>query len=880
MFSPLINELQERRARFIQACREDVLGVAGANAYAQEVYRIIQHHFSELDPSSTGWFLTAVGGLGRGEMSFVSDVDVMFIYAKHLPPALHNLVHSLVQAMWDGGFELGHSVSSVTGIKQLIKDDFSARTTCLETRCIFGDSSLYDRWRKKSLVHYSQRQRKHFLEMLNTAREKRSKQLAKSSYLLEPHIKEGLGGLRDLHALRWCGTVFEQDPEPRGLRDAGYIDETEYCWLEQARDFLWRVRLQLHLMSPRRQDQLVMQYQPGLAARLGFEENPSGGRAVEGFMRSYYRHTARVRRVTDFLMEKLRLDLTPSRQRARRQKILPGPFVLDGRHIRFYDPQLVTVNPGLLMHLFWQAARHQAHFHHETGQVVRNNLQIFSEKWRNDPVIVQEFFDILLSPMAFPVLKVMLETGFLETFLPELSPLRYRVQHDAYHLYTVDEHLLRTVKELHVILAGEDHDALPSEFSHQWLDEVLPERRILFLAALIHDVGKGQGHGHAQRGARMAVEIGTRLGLGESDLFFVVFLVDQHLLLAETALKRDLAEEKPVEECALNIGDMQRLAALYLLTVADSKATGPQVYTIWRRALIIELGLKVKHLLEQDDWQGQDVSRRIMAVKNEIYSLLQSDPALAQVMSWVDKLSLRYLLTQSAEAVVKHYFLEQELREIAVVFRAKALSQDIWELTLITPDLLHLFDYLTGVLWANGVNIVSADIYTRAYGVAVDVLIVDQIPDPLHPKKVWDRVHKDLETVLGRQKSLDLYMTEKHPTRPFGRSPFVSGKDKVVINEQASDFYTVIEVYTWERPGVLHTISKALHCFDLSIQVAKITTPGAQVVDVFYVTDANGNKVQDPKKHVRIKEQILASLQTCSYATRHDNEPRLGLWDR
>lgn len=871
MFSPLIHDLQDKRARFAEACSQDVLGISGARAYAQECVQSMQHHFEAINQSSADdWFIAAVGGLGRGEVSFVSDVDLVFVYSKRLPSCLHNLIQNFVQAMWDGGFELGHTVSSCTGLKQLIKEDFAARTTCLETRFIHGAKELYARWRKDVLHIHSNRQRKHFLDMLNTAREKRGEQLSKSIYLLEPNIKEGLGGLRDLHTLRWCGSVFEKNPDPRHLWDAGYIDLTEYCWLEQALDFLWRVRLQLHLMSPRRQDQLVMQYQQGLAVRMGFEDNQAGGRAVEGFMRSYYRQTARVRRVTDFLLEKLNMDLLPSRQRARRQKVLPGPFLLDGRHIRFHDSKLVAANPGLLMHLFWEAARNEAHFHHETGQVVRNNLELFTANWRKDPLIVSQFFDILLSPpMAFPILKVMLETGFLEAFLPELAPLRYRVQHDAYHLYTVDEHLLRTVKELHTILAGQDPDALPSEFSSQLLQEVLPNRRVLFLAALIHDVGKGQGHGHAQRGARMAVEIGTRLGLSESELFFLVFLVDQHLLMAETALKRDLAEEKPVEECALNIGSMQRLVALYLLTVADSKATGPQVYTFWRRALIIELALKVKHLLEQTDWQGGDVSSRVQAVRDNISSLLQSDPAQSQVMAWLEKLSLRYLLTQSAEAVVKHFFLEQELAETSVAFRVKALSQDMWELTLVTPDVTHLFDYLTGVLWSNGVNIVSADIYTRSYGVAVDVLIVDQIPDPLHPEEVWNRVHKDLEMVIGGHMSLDAYMADKKPVRPFGRVPFISGEDRVVINEQASDFYTVIEVYTWERPGVLHTISKALHCFDLSIQVAKITTPGAQVVDVFYVYDQTGDKIKDPKMHSQIQEQILSSLQTCTYETGH-----------
>jgi [protein-PII] uridylyltransferase len=863
VFSPLIADLQDKRGRFVEACKKEVFGIVGARTYAQEFVLSMQEHLHALDPVSSGWFLAAVGGLGRGEVSFLSDVDLVFVYAKRLPTMLQGLIQELVQAMWDGGFELGHTVCSRTGLRQLAVSDFSVLTTCLEPQFIYGDQQLYDQWHSDLLASFSRRQKRHFLQMVHQARGKRGEQLDRSIYLLEPNIKEGLGGLRDLHVLRWCAIVFEHNPSPDHLQRMGYIDEKEHQWLEQAQDFLWRVRLQLHGLTPRRQEQLVMQFQPELAARLGFEDNPNGGRAVEGFIRSYYRYTARVRRVTDFVLEKLDMGFS-SANRSRRQKVIPGPFVLEGNRIRFYDPQLVGANPRLLMELFWQAARFRAHFGHETGQVVRNNLKYFTDKWRKDPEVINQFFDILLSPqMAYPVLKVMLETGFLETFIPEFAPLRYRVQHDAYHLYTIDEHLLRSVREVHAILTGEAPDALPSEFSLDWIHQVIPEKRLLLLAALLHDIGKGKGHGHAQRGARLAVEIGTRLGLIESELFFLIFLIDQHLLIADTALKRDLAEEKPVEECALNIGSTGRLAALYLLTVADSKATGPQVYTIWRRALFIELGLKIKHLLEQDDWQSGDVSSRLQAVKEKISSLLQADPVQAKVMAWVEKLSLRYLLTQSPESVVKHFFLEQELVEKSVLFRPKALSQNIWELTLITPDLDNLFDYLTGVLWANRVNIVSADIHTRSYGVAVDVLIVDQIPDPLHPEEIWDRVHKDLEAVLGGQKGLDDYMAGKKPGRPFGLTGFASAKDRVIISEGASDFYTVIEVYTWERPGVLHTISKALHRFNLSIQVAKITTPGAQVVDVFYVTDHSGDKVKDPEKHERIKEQILTSLQSC-----------------
>jgi [protein-PII] uridylyltransferase len=694
-------------------------------------------------------------------------------------------------------------------------------------------------------------------------RDTRLSHFGESSYLLEPQVKEGPGGLRDLHILRWAGVVLLGDPSLDALKSRGFLAEDERQWLEQALDFLWRVRLQLHHMRGRQQDQLLLQDQQEVAERLGFVHS-SGDSGVEAFMRRYYQHTARVRRVTSFLLERFQEEVTPTSRRRKKRTILPGPFLWEGGHIRFLDPELIPSNPGLLMELFWQAARTGAHFHHQTGQLIRENLDTFDESWRKDPAVAERFFDILLDPeTAFPILKVMLETGFLAQYIPEFRSIRYRMQYDVYHTYTVDEHLLRTVRQMHLLLGRERGDLPAADDEDDALWDRLSGKKPLFLAALVHDVAKGRGGGHAEKGAELVRPIGRRLGLGTEENEELAFLVREHLLLPETALKRDLSDEKPIEHCAFKAGSRERLFMLYLLTVADSKATGPQVWNTWRGALLGELFHKTRALLSREAWQTRDEKARLDLARLRAQEALLRDNRLRreEVEPWLASLSSRYLLTRSPEDVRRHFFLERQMYASGgAQIEARATSAGLWEIVLACSDRPGLFVLLTGVLWANGINILSADIYTRSYGVALDVLLVDQIPDPLQPERIWDTLQRDLAEVLEGETSLDAFFRRKPPKKPVGRSKVVPKEDSVHIDEEASDQYSVIEVYTWERPGVLHTISRVLYSFGLSIQLAKIATPGAQVVDVFYVTNEAGGKIRDEEVRERLSSAMLNAL--------------------
>lgn len=848
------------REEFKKSCGADVPGVIAARTYAERLLEELRRLITaEAGSAGDGWCAAAVGGFGRGQLSFASDLDLVFLHKRRLSPSLEAAVRRVVPALWDAGFEVGHMVTSPKDLQQLMRQDFSVQTTYVEAAPAGGDPDFYRRWRGGFLGEFTRSKRGRFLENLRDYRKSRYGRYGESSYLLEPHLKEGVGSLRDIHTIRWIGVIFLGTPLVSALTDAGWLSAEEALWLEQAEDFLWRVRLQLHHLSGKRQDRLLMADQEVLAKRLGFLDGTEGS-AVEAFMHLYYRHTARIRRIAGFLLDRLSHETKKPRRFSRRKTVLPGPFLLEDNHLSFMEPERIRERPDQLMTLFWEAAKRGAHFHHQTGRIVRENLGAVDDAVRSDPGVVSKFFDILLHPTrSFAVLRVMMETGFLQTFIPELASVRYRVQHDVYHLYTVDEHLLRTVREMHRLEQGVP--SLDPQVDCRHLFHDLADRRILYLAALLHDVGKGQGKNHSVRGAEMSRTIADRLGLSSEEKGLLEFLIRHHLILPDTALKRDLSDEKPIVRCAMQIGSRAKLRLLYLLAVADSRATGPGAWNTWRASLMDELYGKVDRVLLRGEWRPEDVTRRVDALQAQVLS--RCDPADRDAVArWLENLSLRYLLSQPPGEMLRHYAMEKDVARQGLALDARPLEGELWQVTTACRDRPGLFATITGVLWLHGLNILSADIYTRSYGIALDILIVEDVPDPLHPEETWERVRRDLLHCVQDPDALAALKERHRP--PIPRKAVVGPKkpDRVVLDESASDFYTVIEVYTWDRPGVLHAVTQTLFELGLTIQLAKISTPGAQVVDVFYVTDLDGAKILDPERHGLIEERLLATLRS------------------
>ncbi len=836
-------------------------GLLAARTYSQNFSDTLKKFLNSESISRDGWALSAVGGFGRGELSFASDLDLLFLHSNRLPQSLQEVIRELVYGLWDGGFEVGHVTASVSALKRLVHEDFSIFTNYLEAKFVAGDEGLFSGWRKSFLDSFGTQSRRRFLNTLIQYRQQRLSQYGESSYLLEPHVKEGVGGLRDLQTIRWAGCVYLRDPGFASMIEREWLSHQEALWLEQAYDFLWRVRLQLHRLTGRRQDQLLFPEQEQVADRLGFLEGQQGA-AVEAFMRLYYRHTARIRRTTSFFLERLDEGHTGFfKAKLRKKRILPGPFLLEGRHIHFLEPEWVKKDPRLLMQFFWQAAQSDAHFHHNAGLVIRENLNAFNDSLRRDPQVIKQFMDILLDPEhAFNVLKVMLETGFLDVFIPEFAAIRYRVQYDVYHLYTVDEHLLRAVRELHRMEQGADDELMRLGLNNIFVE--LENRHILYIATLIHDIGKGQGKNHSVRGAAMARDIAERLHLSPYETDLLCFLLEKHLLLADTALKRDLMDEKPILHCAFEIGDRERLRLLYLLTIADSRATGPGAWNTWKASLLRELYMKTDKLLLRGDWKKEDVEERSQEVQQRLLDRVEDPSLKAKVSRWLDTLSFRYLLSQPADSIMRHYEMESDLSKKKLALHTQRAEGDMWQITVAVRDRPGLFALITGVLWVRGLNILSADIFTRQSGIALDIIIVERLPDPLHSEQLWERVEKDLGEALSDISYLKNLVAGKRKSSLLQPKAMPRKEDRVVVDEGASDFYTIVEVYTWDRPGVLHLITNVFYELDITIQLAKISTPGAQVADVFYVTDLSGNKLMDSEMHERIRARLLEGLSS------------------
>ena len=857
MHSNVTRKLKHLREHFTQECRSDVSGLLGARTYASHVRDALGGALEE-KTAREGWALAAVGGLGRGELSFASDLDLLFLYKKRLPQQLSEFIHDLVYGLWDSGFEVGHATASVSMIRDMVQNDFTILTNYLEARFITGDKEFFKEWKSAFLNLFGKTGKRRFLDHLRNFRQERLKQFGESAYLLEPNVKEGVGALRDLHAIRWAGIIYLQDPASEAMVANGWLIEPEKLWLDQSYDFLWRVRLQLHQLGGRRQDRLLFPEQEIVSKRMGCMDGAEGS-AVEAFMRLYYRSTSRVNRTTSFFLERLGEPKRKFPGFGLRKRILPGPFLLEGNHLHFMEPEWVGKDPLLLMRFFWQAARSSAHFHHNAGRVIRENLGSFGERERKNPQAVSQFFEILLDPLhSFAVLNTMLETGFLQVFIPEFAAVRYKVQDDVYHVYTVDEHLLRTVRELHWIEAGEVEGDGPLNSAKEQMSP--GERRILFLAGLLHDIGKGGGKNHSVRGAAIAREIGARMGLGPEDENLLCFLIEHHLILAETAQKRDLMEEKPIAQCAVAIKDRRRLFLLYMLTVADSRSTGTAAWTAWKASLLRELFLKVDKFLQRPDLEPENIEALTLKTQEKVLSLL-ADPAQGEKVSeWLEKLSFRYLLSQRPEDILEHFSMERDLAGRPVCVRAEPVEGEMWQITVAARDRPGLFALITGVLWARGLNILSADIFTREPGVACDILRVERIPDPLNPGELWGRVEADLGRALEDASHLEGLLCEKRKPSVLEIKRQPRKEDKVIVDEDASDFYTLIEVYTWDRPGVLHAITNGLFELELNIQLAKISTPGAQVVDIFYVTDLSGEKLMSYDKHEEVREKLLSCL--------------------
>ncbi len=877
--------LQARKAALEKLWQQGLSGQAllAEQSRLSDIFigELFQKVTSELTAQVT---IVALGGYGRQELFPYSDLDLMILHQLGDESEIKRVADAIFYPLWDAGFELGHGVRTLQEVLDHAGHDFFFQVAMLDARLIVGSSDMFDELVARYRGRFIEGNRKEFVRSMKAFREARRGRFGSHSYLLEPHIKEGKGGMRDIQAMLWTAKVVFGLDGLAAIVEAGIFLEEERVAFASSWNELIKIRNRLHYISGRKNDQLHFERQETLAHIFGYKDG-AGMLGVEKFMRVVYKHLQNIAVITDLFFEHVDEILGLA---VKGEKLKTDRIVEKGIEIRCNRLHLVvsakelssqlSSRPYLLMRLFLASAKTGVPIHHRSRKFVSASLSLVDEKLRLSPRMSKPFLDILLHPSdPLPVLEVMLETGLLPAYIPEFATISTLAQHDLYHIYTVDRHLLQTVAELRFLIKEDVSVYLTVASPH-----------ILFLAALLHDIGKGAGGDHSQIGADIVVAVGSRLGFEPAECSWLAFLLRYHLFMSENALRRDLNDEAFIQRCAETIGDSDRLAMLYLLSIADSKATGPSAWSEWKGALLHEMFLKISPYLESGTIHGvssdtvqRQVAQGVDWLREQVVTLLSGD---SEALAVVTLLPADYLLTFTPEAIVEHIRIHQEneqiLRHKSLIFPREFRQH--WSLLIMATDRPGLLAKICGVLTLHNLSVLSAQIFTwegdegmmavdgqnlREPGtaLAVDVLEVRSYDGLSFHEKDWATINADLDRALGHRLGLEHRIHQKLATvyerRKQSGGMLGQQQARVVIDNTISETYTVIEVHSDDRAGQLYRITQVLADFGINIYRAFIATEVQQLIDNFYVLDSEGKKIVDEDFIAEIRDGVLYAME-------------------
>lgn len=800
--------------------------------------------------------LVALGGYGRGELHPLSDLDLMLIYDGEMGPYVQRATQGLLYALWDLGLQVGHAVRSLPDCLAMARTDFPSRTSMQQARFLVGDRRLFNRFRKVLAENVYQKDFAQFLETTLTERDQRYRKFGGSPYMGEPNVKESAGGLRDIHTAMWLASTKFGTRTLQELADKRLITEREQKAADEALTFLWRVRNELHFLSGHKNDVLSRDIQPQIAKNFGYAGDELS-LPVEKFMRDYYLHARVIHRVSRRLIARCRETLSRRatvQRRLRQEALADGLIVIDEQiHLAQPDGRAFREEPLRLLKVFWH--RHQLGF--ELGidveRAIEDSLDLIDDAFRASPEARDLFLGICRSwGRTAQTLREMHELGMLGRYLPEWGALTCLVQYDVYHKFTADQHSLLAVQHLEALAPGQSADA---EGNAQVVSEV--ERPgVLMLGMLLHDIGKGKGHGHVAKGIPLIETLAARMGLAPEDTDTAVFLVAHHLTMSHIAQRRDIDDPKTIETLAEVCKTPERLRMLYLLTCADMRAVGPGVMTGWQAQILWDLYART--LARLTGGQRERPTRETVAER--VAEAMGGEVVRTAVAAHLALLSDRYLATTSPQRIAAHLRLLDRLEGGVLateLFHHPDLGSS--ELVLATRDVPGLFSLIAGTLAAQGINILSAQIHTRADGIVIDTFQVnDPFGEAVTEEARWRRTLEALRLVLRGEASVEDLLARRRAVHAAGEG--VAGPPKISVDNQLSDSRTVVEVKCPDRVGLLYVITRTLSGQGLDIASARIATEIDQAYDTFYVTDRRGRRLEDEAAMARVRESLEDAL--------------------
>jgi [protein-PII] uridylyltransferase len=874
-----LHVLQEQRGVLRQRLIEGATGSEITQAFSDFMDALLIARFREVIQQGNagvraGWqqcCLVAMGGYGRRELAPYSDIDVMILTQGNQGEVAEALSTGVFHRLWDLGFQVGHSVRSLAECLTIAEADLAACTSLMESRFLIGSAPVFQEFQRKFERRIIKKRAQRFILDKIEEREREYAKFGETVFMLEPNIKKSKGGLRDVHLLQWVAHARYGAGTIQELSNRGIIAIQDYQVLQEAQEFLWRVRCLLHFEAGRAQDILTFDDQVRLSAQWGFVDHPHL-LGVEQFMQVYFRHTTglfdRGRRFLDQAREGTWLD------RVRRwwpPPVIEGHFRILENRLTIQPDKLLEVleSPMLLLRLFVVSHR----------QAVLIDSRILNELSQHMGTIPNERFHteqvsglfrhILSSPGRMAqTLEAMHQASLLEKLVPAFSRVRGLMQFNQYHKYTVDEHSLLAVREAERL---QDHPGMIGEVYRS-----IPDKDLLHLALLLHDLGKGRPGDHSEVGQEIAHLTADRLGLSEKERQALAFLVRHHLQMSHTAFRRDLNDPKTIVTFARMVKTVEILQKLFILTIADISAVGPEVMTKWKESLLGELYSLTYAELAGDtgpSYSGRGRENISLEARDELIAILREhrgeghspEPDWAE---WVNakfqQLPGRYIQSTSVDQMVAYLLAIRSLPVKPTHVEArfnKALG--VSEYVLITHEQTKpgIFMQVTGVLAAMGLRVLEAQIMTLKDGTVWDVFSVyDPDYEGPPPASRLEEVSREIQQVVEGRQSVH-QMVERRRRMAFGR-PFPTGRHptEVHIDHEVSDGYTVIDVFADDKQGLLFVIAKTLVHLDLSIHMARIGTRLDQVADVFYVTNSQGEKIISGEDCEHIQRTLHAAV--------------------
>lgn len=848
---------------------EEVRGRALASAYAFLTDQILRLAFDfvtqELYPLSNpthGEKLTlcAVGGYGRGEMAPFSDVDILFLTPHKQTPWTEQVIEATLYILWDLRLKVGHASRTVPEMVRYAREDITIRTALLEARYLWGDPNLYEEARVTFYKQVVQGTESSFVEQKLAERDARHKRMGDSRYVVEPNLKDGKGGLRDLHTLFWIGKYIYHVDNVADLVAKGLFSADEFRLFIKAEDFLWTVRCHLHDLSRRGEERLTFDVQRDLAARLKYTDR-AGSSGVERFMKHFFLTAKQVGDLTrQFLThleevhKKKPLWRLPALKR--RPRNLSG-FVLSAGRIASPSDDFFQKDPVALLRLFYLADLYGLGIHPMTMRQVARDAALIGSNMRQNPEANRLFLEILTSRQdPENTLRSLNEVGVFGRFVPDFGRVVAQMQYDMYHHYTVDEH---TIQALGLLARLEKSDLAQEHPLATDLAGKIVSRRVLYVAVLLHDIAKGRGGDHSELGAAIAHKLCPRLGLSAAETETVAWLVRYHLLMSAIAFKRDLTDFKTVLDFAEAVKSPERLRLLLILTTVDIRAVGPNVWNSWKGQLLQELyEAAVEVLLLGHKTTGRQ--ERINAKQTTLTEQLKIPQT--EFAAYAKRFFDPYWIAEPADVLYLNANLimaaDRDTKPLCIA-TITDLSAGATLIAIYTTDHPGLFFRIAGAISLAGANIVGARIHTTRDGKAVDNITLQSADGGAFDEPArLERLQKSIEDTLSGRIRLADRLAAKPPTR--ARAEVFTREPVILIDNKASNRYTVIEINALDRPALLFALTHALFQAKVTIHSAHIATYGERAVDVFYLTDLTGDKITNANRLKALERRLMSAI--------------------